>query len=182
MLLFLAPPFWEAKPPSEWTDAQIAWLLTESAWASREKGAQIYLASARPIWQAERERRRRQAGKAAERGTGDVREYFDFLEENRDRYIVLAVRIPLPQYLLTRKATKKMEERCVMIAGGRRYRIVGHFPPTAADRYLRLVFPRIEAPAGGAIEFNLYVPGVPLPFRRVRFEVDRLKYRGRPEF
>ncbi len=182
LLLFLSPPFWEAKPPSEWSDSQIAWLLTQSPWAYREQGALIYLASARPLWQAERERRRRRAPLGEEGRNEEIEEYFDFLEENRDRYIVLAVRIPLPQYLLTPKATKRMQERCLMLAEGRKYKIVGHFPPTAGDRYLRLVFPRVEPPADGALEFRLYVPGVPMPFRWVRFEIEKLAYQGQPEF
>lgn len=182
LLLFLAPPFWEAAAPADWSDSQIAWLLAESPWAYREGGAQIYLASARPLWEAERERRRRKMRRDEEIGEEAVEEYFDFLAENRDRYIVLAVRIPLPQYLLTPKATKRMEERCVMVADGREYKIVGHFPPTAGDRYLRLVFPRVAPPDSGVLEFRLYVPGVPMPFRWVRFETEKLTYQGHPEF
>jgi len=181
LLLFLGPPFWEAAPPAEWSDSQIEWLLRESAWAYHEKGAQIYLASAWPVWQAERERYRRRPPSGGE--TSDsLEEYFEFLEENRDRYIVLAVHILLPQYLLTEKATRRMEERCVMIAGGKKHKLVGHFPPTPNDRYLRLVFPRVKPSSNGSLRFQLYVPGVPLPFRRVEFDLSRMKFRGNPTF
>src|ERR1017187_11017459 len=72
-LALLASPFWETKAPSEWTDAQIELLLHDSPWAEMAEPApavQVYLATARPLREAEAELARRR-GKPLSEGGGE---------------------------------------------------------------------------------------------------------------
>ena len=198
MLLLLAllwmaevAPFWEALPPRDWTDDQVKQLLFSSPWARQEgttvwmgdspgrlpfEAVHFFLASAAPMQLAEQEMRNRNPG----REDPLLEEYVDFLEDNPGRYIVLAVRVAKPQYL-TEKRTHEMEDKCLLRVGKRKYRMVGHFPPTQWDPYLRLVFPREIRPDDTALSFDLYLPGVPAPFRSVDFPIRTLIYNGKPE-
>ncbi len=184
ILMFPNGPFWEALPPGEWTGGQIAALLAESPWVSSQEGAHIFLASAKPIREAEIERwtRRQPEDELAAQEYTESSEYIEFIRDNADDYIVLAVHIPYPQYLLSPKDTKAMENRCFLVTGGKRHKLVGHFPPTPGDRYLRLVFPRLIDPSTREFHFRLYVPGVPNPYRRVEFLTENLTYHGHPEW
>ncbi len=175
-----AAPFWETVSPEEWTDEQLHALLHESPWAKTEGEAHIYLASAWPVWQAELELRRRNAGTSTFEDDS-VGEYFQFLEDHRDRYFVLAVHIPYPQYLAPEKDTRAMENKSVLVIGKKKYKMIGHFPPTADDRYLRMIFPRVVSPDDEEFLFDLYVPGVPLPFRRLIYYPERLTFNGELE-
>jgi hypothetical protein len=179
----MALPFWESSSPEEWTDEQIAILLRESPWVSPQEGAHIYLASAKPIREAELERWRRRRD-AAEGTTefAESDEYIDFLLENGGDYTVLAVHIPFPRYLLGEKDTKAMEKKCVLMIGKTKHSLVGHFPPMPWDPYLRLVFPKVVPPDIKEFSFMLYVPGVPKPYREVIFKPSELTYRGNPEW
>jgi hypothetical protein len=58
--------------------------------------------------------------------------------------------------------------------------MTGHFPPTASDPVLRLVFPRVLPPSG-RIQFELYLPLASEPYRGVEFRLNELSYRGAPE-
>ncbi|MCD6359938.1 MAG: hypothetical protein J7M38_03675 [Armatimonadetes bacterium] len=183
MLALFAAPFWETTGPREWSDAELQQLLHNSPWArTDEKGyAQMYLASARPMREAEAELRRRNppTGAAAEDPTAD--EYAEFMRDNPGAYIVLAVQVRRPLFLEDPREIRSMENKCVLEVGKRKYKMVGHFPPTAADPYLRLVFPRVVKPSDKMFFFELYVPGVPKPFRRLVFGVKDLYYRGKLE-
>jgi len=182
LLAFFAAPFWETSPPGDWSDEQLHRLLGSSPWSRSEKGARIYLASAEPLWLAERELWRRHPPDGGEYDDGSVEEYVEFMEDNRHDYIVVAVYVPLPQYLEPEKETKRMENRSVLVVGKKKHKMVGHFPPTAADHYLRLVFPPAVKAADETFFFDLYVPGVPLPYRRLIFDVARMTYKGKPEW
>src|SRR6516165_2791708 len=63
MLFFLALPFWEARPPEKWSDAEIAAIRHDSPWAQPSglppQQVVIYLATAAPVEQAETELRLR---------------------------------------------------------------------------------------------------------------------------
>ena len=66
MLFLFADPYWVSKPPSEWTDAQLRALLTNSPWAQPVEGpganappVEVFLATAAPIQLAEKENDRR---------------------------------------------------------------------------------------------------------------------------
>jgi hypothetical protein len=176
-----AGPLWERLPPAEWTDEQLASFFRNSPWVSREEGAHIYLASARPVREAEVELRRRKLDLKSGSESTESEEYFDFIRDNGDDYIVLAVHIPYPQYLLSEKDTQRMENRCQLVVGKKNHKLVGHFPPTAADRYLRLVFPKVVKPTDVEFTFKLYVPGVPSPFRMVTYRTADLAVNGSPE-
>ena len=194
LFLLMAAPFWESKPPAEWTDEELDQLLFHSPWSRLEapkggdpeariqvEATHFFLATASPMRQAEEERRRRapSTGSAAEAPA--LTEYQEFLEDNPGRYIVLAVRQRRPRFLERAKEVQRMEEKCVLRVGKRRHRLVGHFPPTPGDPYLRLVFPRELQATDESLVFNLYVPGVPNPFRKVSFELERLRYREEPD-
>jgi hypothetical protein len=178
LIALFAPPFWESIPAEEWTDEQLEEILQSTPWVLEEDGARFFLASARPIWQAELERRRRHPDPEVVYEDDTMTEYFEFLEANHERYFVLAVHVPLPQYQEAEKRKRKMENKSVLVVNGKEYKMVGHFPPTPDDPYLRMIFPRVVSADDDAIAFELYVPGVPMPFRRLTFFPKSLTYKG----
>ena len=182
----LAPPFWEAKAPRDWTDAEIARLLSDSPWARAaiaqgivsSLGIQTYLSSALPVQEAEAEvKRRRQIRNRP--GPVETDEYLEFLKQQQGESIVLTVSFPDPMQLANTAEVKRMEEECYMQAGRKKYKMTGHFPPTPEDPYLRLVFPRAIGPKDKRIEFNLYLPGVPEPYRLAEYVIAELMYKGK---
>jgi hypothetical protein len=179
LTVFGRGPFWETKPPAQWTDAEVQELLTNSPWAqpavdSRGAGVAVYLASARPMREAELELARRQPP-ADDPG---AEEYRDFLRENQGKQIVLAVTLPDRKALEDPVEVRRMEEECVLKVGRKKYQMTGHFPPGMTDPYLRLVFPRAAIAGDKSLVFELYVPGVPSPYRQVEFRMQELVYRG----
>ena len=180
LLPLSAPPFWEAKLPAEWTDEQVQELLSDSPWAQpaqnplEEGGVPAYLATARPIQEAERELLRRATKQTAEEDES-AEEYRAFLRENQGKCIILAVRLPGWN---AQAEAKKMEEESVLKVGRKKYKMAGHFPPTPADPYLRLVFPRAIQTSDKAFSFELYLPWVPGPYRTVEFRMKDLTYKG----
>jgi hypothetical protein len=176
-------PFWEAKTPQQWTDAELKELFTNSPWAqqavdARGAGTAVYLASARPLREAELELARRQPPIDDD---PDADEYRDFLRENRGRQIILAVVLPDPKALDDPAEVKHLEDECVLKVGQKKYLMTGHFPPTPSDRVLRLVFPRPAVTDGKSLVFNLYVPGIGSHYRSAVFSFKDLSYRGAPE-
>ncbi len=182
LLAFFAGPFWETAPPEQWSDQEIYTLLHHSPWARQEEGTEIYLASALPAREAERELRRRRAPKdPADESPLEDEEYREFMSQYPGEYIVLAVRVPKPSYLENERDVQAMAKKSVLKAGKKKYRMVGHFPPVPGDPYLRLVFPRVEVPENHLLVFQLYVPGVPMPFRRLIFDTRQMIYKGKLE-
>ena len=188
LLLALAPPFWESKPPSEWTPAEVNQLLSESPWAQLSSGTgrnpndappvQIYVASAAPIREAEKMARR--FGKRV--ATDPLyEEYLAFLEEDQGKSIVIAIRYT-DRTVLEQSAEAKRMEDSVLRAGKKRIRMSGHFPPSSSDPYLRLVFPKEVDASDRIVTFQLYLPGIPLPFRQIQFDLSRMVYQGKPAF
>jgi len=192
----LGAPFWETQSAAELTDQQLLALLRASPWSQVHQlrlprgrlmpqgglpnpSVHVYLASAAPVREAERELRRRRAATDPELAADS--EYEEFLEANPGRYIVLAVQVLRPELLEREASVRKMERDSRLKVDGRSYELAGHFPPTRSDPYLRLIFPRDIREGDREIRFELYVPGVPLPFRSIRFELDQLRYRGRLE-
>jgi len=191
-LLFLfAAPFWEAKAPADWTDSEVALLLTDSPWAQPLTAAgngngapvQMYFATALPMQQAERERDRRFKRKRPGPPQTDelAAEYRVWMEENRATQIVIAVAVGNNPAFSNDQETRQMEQECVMRVGRKKFKITGHFPPTANDPYLRLAFPRQVGPADKTISFDLYLPGVELPYRSAEFPVKDMSLKGKPE-
>ncbi len=74
-----------------------------------------------------------------------------------------------------------MEEDSVMHVGRKKIKMTGHFPPTATDPYLRLAFPRQVSPTDKSVSFELYLPGVPNPFREAEFKVKDMVVNGKLE-
>ncbi len=189
LLALLAGPFWETKSPREWTAEELAQMFHDSPWAqvitvqapaAIRGGVPVYLATAEPMREAEAEARRRakKPGTAEEAGDED---YQEFLKENPGKHIVLAVRLPDPMALSDARESSRMEEECILKIGRRKYRMVGHFPPTPRDPWLRLIYPRALEPQDKRLSFELYLPSAPSPYRQAEFSLRDLTYRGKPE-
>jgi len=172
-LVLMAAPFWESKAPRDWTDDELQQLLTDSPWAQTIDGVALFLASARPLREAEREMARRTK-------TADP-EFADFMEQDQGKHIVLAIACRNLNALADAAEAKRMEEESILKVGKKKHKITGHFPPTPSDPYLRLIFPREIGPNDKSLVFELYIPGASLTYRMVEFRLKELGYRGAPE-
>jgi hypothetical protein len=191
LLCVLAGPFWSDKPPSEWTDEEIGQLLTNSPWAQSVQGAaqipavDIYLATAGPVRQAEEESRLR-AQKNVTPGPEPAAdpaadEYSQWMDENRATQIILAIRVNDPGAYENDKELDRFEKESVMRVGRKKVLMTGYFPPTAADPFLRIAFPRDVGLADRQVRFELYIPGILGPFRGIEFRLDRMMVNGKLE-
>jgi hypothetical protein len=182
-------PFWEAKPPAEWSDAELDEFLTKSPWVQEaisgasSSGATVFIASAHPVREAEAERDRREEAKRKKPPVEDptAEEYAEFLHDNEGKYIILAVPVPSPRALENPAELKRMEEECVLRVGRNKYKMTGHFPPSPSDPWMRLVFPRVVTAADKTFRFELYLPSVQDPYRFAEFRIKDLSYKGRLE-
>ena len=183
LFFFLIQPFWEAKPPERWTDAEIQSLRTDSPWAQRSpESPQVvyYLATAAPIEQAEGELRLRMKKNPHPLPEPDP-DYVEFLRDHREQSLVLAIAYPTIPQITDREESKRMEEDSVMLIGRKTYHIEGHFPPVPSDPVLRLIFPRAVKPTDKTVLFRLYLGGLNFPEREVEFRVKDLLYQGKLE-
>jgi hypothetical protein len=191
-LLFFAGQFWEDKPAHDWTDAEVVKMITDSPWAQMvpAPGAnappmQVYLATAAPADQAELERERRYRNHHPK--TGDepgellVEEYRTWLKENRATQIVLAIGTGEAGAFFEEKETRQMEQESVMRIGRKKYKMTGHFPPSAGDPYLRLAFPRAATASDKTITFDLYIPGISMGARSADFTVKDMIVKSKLE-
>jgi hypothetical protein len=193
MLLMLAASFWETRAPTEWSDDEVIRMFTDSPWgqmveATAAKDAhgapvQIYLATAGPMQEAEKERQRRyvRKGNAPVVETPMETEYRLWLEDNRASQIVVAIRIPRSKDFDDGAQTKRMEEESFMRVGRKKYKMSGSFPPTVHDTYLRLAFPREVHESDTRVTLELYLPGVSPPYRTVEFKVKDMLVKGKLE-
>lgn len=175
LLLPFAQPFWETTPPAKWTEEQLSVMLTDSPWARPD----AFLATAAPMLAAEQQWRVRHIPKQA--GDGGDSDYTLFLQENAATHLALAVRIQFPNELSKSEEIERMEKECFLRAGRSKIRLAGHFPPTSADPFLRLVFPRPPA-AFRSLEFDLYLPGVSMAYRALEFSAKEMIWRGKLEY
>jgi hypothetical protein len=185
LFFFLAQPFWETKPPERWTAQEIEEIRHDSPWAlsvGPDPQVLIYLATAAPIEEAEAEARVR-TKKPLDEPDPD---YLDYLRENRDSQMVVAIPYTAKGALASAKVgfakpeeVHRMEEESSMVVGRNTYKMVGHFPPTDADPVLRLVFPRAADTPDKTVVFRLYVPGVEWPDREAEFRIKDLMYHGK---
>jgi len=178
VLFFLGPPFWETKPPERWTDREIDAVRHDSPWAQSvgpEPRVLVYLATAAPIEDAEEEARLRTKNPLGEPDP----DYLDYLRENQDKHLVLAIPEVTLGGLNKPGEERSMEERTQMVIGRKTYKIIGHFPPTEADPVLRLVFPREAQPTDRSVIFHLYLPSLPFPNRDTEFRIKDLLYHGK---
>jgi hypothetical protein len=186
-LLAAPPQFWESKPLHDWTDLEITSLLNDSPWAraalsqgiASQPGIQTYLASALPVQEAEAELKRRRQIRNRPAGPAETEEYLEYLKQHQNESIVLTVFFPVQ--LSDAKEAKRMEEESFMKIGRKKYKMTGHFPPTPEDPYLRLVFPRQLGPKDKTIEFDLYLPGTPDPYRIAEYVIKEMIYKGKLE-
>jgi hypothetical protein len=178
LLFFLGRPFWEIKPPERWSEAEIDTVRRISPWAQTvgpSPEVLVWLATAEPIGEAEAEARLRLKHTEKEPDP----DYAGYVTENGAENFVLAVGYPRPGGLGSAQEQKRMEDECSMILGHRTYHIVGHFPPTPSDPVLRLVFPRRVKQSDKAVDFALYLAGLPFPERQVEFRVKDLFFHGK---
>jgi hypothetical protein len=183
LLFFFAQPYWEARPPEKWSDAEISSMRTNSPWAQTSAAIPpvvIYLATAAPIEHAETELRLRMKKNPHPMPEPDP-DYLEYLREHREDSIVLAVTYPTLAGLGRAEENRRMEEECVMMIGRKENKILGHFPPTPSDPVLRLIFPRLVKPTDKSVIFRLYLGGINFPEREVEFRVKDLFYQGRLE-
>jgi hypothetical protein len=177
-LFFMAPPFWETKPPERWSAREIDAVRHDSPWAQNvgpEPKVLVYLATAGPIEDAEEEARLRAKDPLAEPDP----DYLDYLREHRGEHFVLAISDVTTGGLEKPGEERQMEEQTQMVIGRKTYKMIGHFPPTPADPVLRLVFPREAQPADKSVIFRLYLPGLPYPDRESEFRIKDLMYHGK---
>jgi hypothetical protein len=175
-LALLAAPFWETKAPGDWTDAQLEQLLHDSPWAETAEpapGVQVYLATARPLREAEAEWARR-------RGKPLNEEYLDYLAQEGAQKLIVAIAYKNITALEDGEEAHFMEEESIMRVGRQKYKMEGHFPPVPSDPFLRLVYPRVATERDKTIVFELYLPGYG-PYQEAEFRVRDMLYKGKLE-
>jgi hypothetical protein len=181
LLALLAPPFWQTKTPDLWTDEELNTLLTDSPWAQPcagpakdSSGPVVLLATAKPVRQAEAERRRRAPKPAEGQDVEEGDDYEDFL---RDHPASIVIAIPLDTGALDDpEEAKRVTAECTLKIGKRKIRMTGYFPPKENDPYLRIAFPREVGPEDKSLRFELYIPGT--GYREVEFRTKDLFCRG----
>lgn len=188
-LAAFAGPFWSEVPPEQWSEAQIAELLTASPWAQLVAGpgrlgnfpaVQVYIATAGPIRQAELEKQRRAGARRADDAFAE--EYRLWLEEFSPAQIILAIRVANTEAYANALEVKRLEQESFLRAGRRKIPMTGYFPPTPSDPYLRVAFPRQVPPGEREIQFDLYIPGVAGPYRSATFKLEAMTVAGKLEF
>jgi len=183
LLLMLAQPFWELRPPEQWTAAEIDQIRHGSPWAQgvgRVAPVTVYLATALPIEHAEGELRLRFKKNRATMPEPDP-DYVEYLRDHRSEAFVLAVTYPpLPNFGKAGE-DKVMEDETSLVIGRKEHKILGYFPPTPSDPVLRLIFPRAAKPTDKQLVFRLYLPGLNFPEREAVFQVKDLTYQGKLE-
>jgi hypothetical protein len=179
LFFFAVFPFWDTKPPEQWTDREIGIVLGESPWTQSvgpSPEVLVWFATAEPIEAAEAEARLHKLHPLREPDP----DYLDFLRENREKVFVLAVGYSsLSGLSKEANAWTTLEKETVMTVGRKKYKIEGTFPPTPSDPVLRLVFPRSVQPTDKSVDFQLYLPGLSFPEREADFFVKALTYRGK---
>lgn len=193
LLLMLAAPFWESKGPADWTEEELERMLTDSPWAqvvagsgsASAIGVRIFLATAAPMEEAERQKDLRWVRKHPQKDPPVkdelAEEYRLWLEDNRATQIVLAVLVIKAKAFFDEREIHQMEEESVMRIGKKKFKMTGHFPPTPTDPYLRLAFPRQVLLTDKTVSFELYLPGVASPFREAEFKVKDMVVKGKLE-
>lgn len=179
LLFFAVYPFWNDKPPEQWTDRELAIMLNSSPWTQmvgQSPEVNVWFATAEPMEAAEEQTQARQKRTRREPDP----DYLDFLRENREKVFVLAVGYPTVSGLgkIPGEWTT-LEKETHMTVNHKKYTLEGTFPPTPSDPVLRLVFPRSVKPTDASVVFQLYLPGLPFPERDVEFFVKNLLYRGK---
>lgn len=200
--LLFADPFWQTKPAKDWTDAELSQFLADSPWAqmiaqpakpqagkNSGEGAlvQVYLATAGPVVKAlaERDRRLELRRPGITKALADdplSEERALWLADHQAEYIIIAARVGNNDAFSIDKETSRMERDSVMEVGRLQVKVSATFPPTQTDPHLYLAFRR--EPVAGLdkdLNFALYLPGVPAPYRTVTFKIKDMMVDGRLE-
>src|SRR5579863_822673 len=93
LLFFLAQPFWEAKPPQQWTEHEIDLMLISSPWTQTlTPGPEVlaWFASAQPMEEAEMEARLHKHDPLRQPDP----DYLNYLADNREKIFLLAIGYP----------------------------------------------------------------------------------------
>lgn len=179
LLFFLAEPFWEAKPPEQWTDHEIDLMRISSPWTQTigpEPNLLCWWATAEPMEEAESEARLHK--RKPERQPDP--DYLNYLADNRERVVVFAIGYPdLAGLSKESDAWQRVEKETYLRVGGKNYKVEGLFPPEPSDPVLRLIFPRVVKPTDKEVRLQLYAPGLPFPEREADFWVKDLTYHGK---
>ncbi len=187
LFLLLAAPFWEVKPPPQWSNGDLDLMFRNSPWAqtalltSRVGGEPrifVYIASATPMQDAEEERRIRR-----KRRTDPVaEEYTTWAADNSGKYIVLAVHVPVSFTFTDESESKRMAKETALRIGRKRVPAAMHFLPSSTDEHLRFVFPREVPDSAKKLNFEFYVPSIAGPYREAEFTLKDLVYKGAPSY
>ncbi len=198
-LLLFAEPFWATKSPQDWTQEDMADLVSRSPWAQMVPGpgklgnfppVQVILATAGPIRQAEEEARRRAElarpptppGREARPAPDPfAEEYRLWLEEFAPTQIILAIQVSDTVAYNDADEVEHLEKECVMRVGRKKIQMTGYFPPTVTDPYLRIAFPRQVTLKDKKVKFELYIPGISGPYRDAEFELEPMVVNGKLE-
>ena len=175
----LAEPFWNAKAPDKWTEDELTSLFENSPWA-RDIGTHMFLASSDAMIDAEDQIGKRHVAKrlAAEKAASED-DWREYLASNRGKHIVVAIKLTDPNVLAEAEESRRMEKESALRVGRKKFRMVGHFPPTPSDPYLRLLFPRAVEASSKSFSVELYLPGVTKPYREAEFKLSEMTYRGK---
>ncbi len=186
-MLLLAAEYWD-KPPAEWNRDQVEAILTASPWAQIAQSTGripappllVYIASAEATRLAEAELRRREWKPKREDLLAD--DYRAWLAEDGGSHIVLAIRVSDARAFDDAQEVKRMEKECFVKIGRKKVKIDGHFPPSSSDPFVRLAFPKEGADAEKLLQFELYIPGAPSPYRTVEFPLKGMLFHGKLNF
>ena len=200
--LLFAEPFWQTKPVMAWTDIELSQLLADSPWAqmAAEPGnarvgknagegrpVQVYLATAGPVVKALAERDRRielrRPGTAKALADDPLsEERAVWFADHREAFIIVAARVGNNDAFLSGPETSRMEKDSVMELGHSKVKASATFPPTRTDPHVYFAFPREPLTASDKdLSFELYLPGVPGPYRTVTFKVKDMMLHGKLE-
>ncbi len=192
ILSVLVQAYWQSKAPADWNDLELARFLVDSPWAQMAapsaKGGSfppiaVYLATAGPVQKAVAERARRIALRRPNAANDFLREEFEaWFADNSAGHVILAARVGNNEAFTSEPEMRRMKQDSVLDLGRARLKMSGYFPPTSRDPYLYLAFPRAPATvAEKSVGFDLYLPGVPGPFRRADFKIRDMLVDGKLE-
>lgn len=175
-----AVPFWEQRPPAQWTPAEVNRMLSDSPWA-QTNNVRVYLASAEPARQAELMKKKWRKQDLGVEGTfEDDEDYEHFLRQRPGEYIIVAIEGINPDIKPDPREVAQMEKESRIKLDRRKYAMLAYFPPTPADPVLRMVFPKKLGGDEKRLILELYLPGVHLPYRNFEFPIKTLVWQGKP--
>ena len=144
----------------------------------------VYVATAAPVEKAVAERARRVALRRPNAQDDPLREEFEaWFADNRAGHVILAARVGNNNAFTSEPEMRRMKQDCALDLGRVKVKMSGYFPPTSRDPYLYLAFPRLPVTgADKSVGFDIYLPGVPGPFRRADFKTKDMLVDGKLEW